>query len=196
MSRRFTGRQFTTMVVAVCLAVVAFPAGVFAASLTKVNVADSTIASRVAHVTAQGRLVTTACDSDACAAVDAGKVRVGDGLGTLTVDGSVLPYNPSTAFSRALGASQLIKPGLATGKVMITSLSFMNLSSSPAFVTIRNGNTGDPNCVGGLGDYVYSGLVSANSTLVATFPSPIIANRCAYAENIANGVTVTGYVSP
>lgn len=64
MSRRFTGRQFTTMVVAVCLAVVAFPAGVFAASLTKVNVADSTFASRVAHVTAQGRFVTTACDSD------------------------------------------------------------------------------------------------------------------------------------
>jgi hypothetical protein len=196
MSRRFTGRQITTMVVAVCLAVIAFPVGSFAAGLTTVRVADSIYSTRVAHVTAQGRLTTDTCDNDSCASVDAGKQRVGDGSGALTVDGSVLPYNPGTAFSRMIFTPGLIKPGLTSGKIMITSLSFTNPSSAAAVVTIRNLNTSGTGCGVTLGDYVYDGLVSAASTLVVTFPSPLVATRCAFANNLADSVTVTGYVLP
>jgi hypothetical protein len=194
MSRRLTGRQITSMVVTVCLAVIAFPVGSFAAGLTKVRVADSTHSSRVAHVTAQGRLTTDTCDSDSCAAVDAGTVRVGDGSGALSVDGSVLPFNPGTAFSRFIGSEQLIKPGLASGTIMITSLSFINDSGTPTGVRISN--TGDPSCTGGPAGYAYAGNVSGSSTLVVTFPSPLILTRCAYVTNVASGVTVTGYVLP
>lgn len=196
MSRSLTGRQITTMVVAVCLAVIAFPIGTFAAGLTKVSVADPTHSTRVAHVTAQGRLTTDTCDSDSCAAVDAGKQRVGDGAGALTVDGSVLPYIPGTAFSRMIFTPGLIKPGLTSGKIMITSLSFTNLASSAGVVTIRNLNTSGAGCGDTLGDYVYNGVVSAASTLVVTFPSPLIATRCAVANNLSDTVTVTGYVVP
>ena len=196
MLSRLTGRQVTTMVVALCVAVIAFPVGAFAATLTKVRIADSTQSSRVAHVTAQGRISTTTCDADGCAAVDAGRLRVGDGSGALTVDGSVLPYVPSKAFSRVLGDSQLIKPGLASGTIMITSMSFVNLNASPQLAQVVEGNLSDPNCAGPTGAVLFSGLVSPNSTLAVTFPSPIVASRCAYASMVVNGMNVTGYVYP
>ena len=56
---RFTGRQITTIVVAVALAVVAFPIGVFAATGSLVNITDPKHASQQAHVTTTGRLLTS-----------------------------------------------------------------------------------------------------------------------------------------
>lgn len=70
-TRRFTGRQLTTMVVAACIAVVAAPVGAMAATGSLINIADPANAAQVAHVDASGHLY------------------VGDGSGALTVDGTV-----------------------------------------------------------------------------------------------------------
>jgi hypothetical protein len=94
MPHRLTGRQITVIVVAVCLAVIAFPVGVFAASLTGVKIVNPYNGS--------------------VARVDAGKLRVGDGGGSLTVVGRVDTY-PRTIFSThsvlPAGTSALLKSG-------------------------------------------------------------------------------------
>ncbi|MCF4121152.1 hypothetical protein L1785_09165 [Antribacter sp. KLBMP9083] len=96
----------------------------------------------------------------------------------------MLPYNPGAAFSRMIFTPGLIKPGLTSGKVMITSLSFTNPGAGAAVVTIRNLNTSGTGCGVTLGDYVYNALVSGASTLVVTFPSPLVATRRAFANNL------------
>jgi hypothetical protein len=58
--KRFSGRQITTIVVAVAVAIIAFPVGVLAATGTLVNITDPTNASHKAHVNSAGRLLVTA----------------------------------------------------------------------------------------------------------------------------------------
>src|SRR5690242_16957383 len=98
-TNRFTGRQIATIVVAACLALVLLPVGAFAATSTVTTIADSVYKSHKARVTSAGRLATAPCDSNSCTAVDGSSLRVGDGRGPLTVDGSALPYRTDTAFS-------------------------------------------------------------------------------------------------
>jgi hypothetical protein len=106
------------MVVAICLAVVAAPVGVWAATGSYVNIRDfsntgSTGYSRVIN----NRIVTEQCDSavatigsSACARIVAGKSLVGDGSGALTVDGSV-QESPSTPYvGRPQGSSDSYYP--------------------------------------------------------------------------------------
>jgi hypothetical protein len=70
-SPRLNGRQITTIVVAICIAIVAFPVGVFAAAnASSVTIADPTHPKQKVHV-------------------EGGKLLVGDGSGALTVDGGV-----------------------------------------------------------------------------------------------------------
>jgi hypothetical protein len=57
--RRFTGRQITVMVVAVCVAVIAAPIGAVAATGQLVNITDPVTASHKARVTGLGALQTT-----------------------------------------------------------------------------------------------------------------------------------------
>ena len=71
---RFTGKQVTTMVVAICAAAVLAPISAQAVG-TAVNIVDAVTGSK--------------------AKVDAGKVRIGDGSGALTVDGIVAPAVPA-----------------------------------------------------------------------------------------------------
>jgi hypothetical protein len=54
---RLSGRQITAMVFAVCIAVVAAPVGVFAASRSTVSISDGKHPSHLAHVTATGAQV-------------------------------------------------------------------------------------------------------------------------------------------
>jgi hypothetical protein len=56
--RRFTGKQITTMVVAVAIAIIAFPVGVYAATGSLVNITDPVHAAQKAHVNTSGRLLT------------------------------------------------------------------------------------------------------------------------------------------
>src|SRR3954447_21960127 len=127
-TKRFTGRQITTMVVAACLALILLPVGAFAATSTVTTIADAVHKSQQARVTSSGRLVTAPCDANSCAGVDGSSLRVGDGHGALTVDGSALPYRTDTAFSTEYyledgSVIKTIKPGLKAGaKIMITSI--------------------------------------------------------------------------
>ena len=76
--KTFTPRQVVTMVVAVCAAVVLAPAGAIAAA-TLLTIQDPSNGSK--------------------ARVDAGRLRVGDGSGSLTVDGSTGPAVPAKPFA-------------------------------------------------------------------------------------------------
>lgn len=57
---RFTAGQITTIVVAVAVAIVAFPIGVFAATGSLVNITDPVTKSHKARVDASGRLLVDA----------------------------------------------------------------------------------------------------------------------------------------
>jgi hypothetical protein len=83
MASRLSGRQITTLVVAICIAVVAFPVGVYATTGNSINITDPVYTSRKARVDGSGRLSVT------------------DGGGSLTVDGAVnaRPIAPAGAWS-------------------------------------------------------------------------------------------------
>ena len=61
--KRFTGRQITTMVVALAIAIVGFPVGVWAATTTTVVIADPAHPARKAQVSSTGRLLVDAAGS-------------------------------------------------------------------------------------------------------------------------------------
>src|SRR5689334_2540836 len=76
---RFSGRQITVVIAAVCATVVAMPVAVYAAA-SVVNIGDPYSGSR--------------------ARVFSGKLQVGDGLGPVTVDGIVNVKPPAGNYSR------------------------------------------------------------------------------------------------
>jgi hypothetical protein len=77
--RRFSGKQITVMVVAVCVAVVGAPVTVMAATGSSINIVDATHVTQKAAVTTKSSLVTSERDpvSGAYARVDGGSLRVG-----------------------------------------------------------------------------------------------------------------------
>jgi hypothetical protein len=60
---RVSGRQITVMVIAICLAAVLAPVGVFAATRSTVSIADGTHPSHLAHVTKSGAQVVNVTGS-------------------------------------------------------------------------------------------------------------------------------------
>ena len=182
MGDRFTGRQIVTMVVAISAAVVLAPVGALAATGSLVNITDPVHRDQKARVSGDGRLL------------------VGDGGEALTVDGSTLPYPKATAFSRTVllqDTPLLVKPGVAAGtKIMITSLSYSSLATSGEMaLEAQDGATA--NCTGGTPGQMYFDMISpAIETKTATFPSPLIVDRCAELRPFTAGwVTITGYTS-
>jgi hypothetical protein len=184
--------------------------GAFAASSTVTTIADAVHSAQKARVTAAGRLVTAPCDANGCASVDGSSLRVGDGHGALTVDGSALPYRTDTAFSTLFylpngSTIKILRPGLKPGaKIMITSITVMpfGLTNHPVNVLItKNGNPGT-NCSNAAtsGTFYWNALTTHPQTLIAGFPTPlVITDRCAVIFNVnddAANVTVTGYVIP
>ena len=90
-TRRLSGGHIVTIVVAICAAVVLAPVGVMAATGSFVNITDPVTAANKARVNSAGALQATQVDptTRSAARVDGGKLRVGDGSGGLTVDGTV-----------------------------------------------------------------------------------------------------------
>ncbi|HEX8002336.1 MAG TPA: hypothetical protein VF519_06540 [Mycobacteriales bacterium] len=90
-SPRLSGRHIVTIVVAVCAAVVLAPVGVMAATGTLVNITDPVNSANRARVTSAGSMYSSLIDQStrSVANVDSGKLRVGDGSGALSVDGTV-----------------------------------------------------------------------------------------------------------
>jgi hypothetical protein len=182
-TERFTGRQITVVVVAIAVAIISFPVGVYAAAITKVGIVDPSNTSRVAHVSG-------------------GKLEVGDGSGALTVNGTVLPYDAATVFTvfhDLTGGTPLVKSGVPAGsKIMITSITASNFGPSPASADIQLQVGADANCQGGVvGARTYSAAMNAYATVAASFPTPLVTNRCAVLNmGDAVTVTVTGYIYP
>ena len=89
--RRLSGAQIVTIVVAVCCAAVLAPVGVMAATGQFVNITDPVSAGYKARVNPAGGLPVSNVDpaTRSVANVDAGKLRVGDGSGAMSVDGTV-----------------------------------------------------------------------------------------------------------
>jgi hypothetical protein len=113
---RFTGKQITVMVVAVCLAVVAAPVGVLAVTGTSVNISDPVTAANKARVSANGNLYETPRDpaTGSGARVDSGALRVG---GTVAVSNqrAVQPVVSAETTTLIWNASTSAFPSGATG---------------------------------------------------------------------------------
>jgi len=99
-----SGRSIAVLATAIVVAAVLMPAGVMAATGSFVNVRDpwNTGTSGQARVV-NNKLATETCDigsttanTSTCARVDAGKLRVGDGSGALTVE-QTIPTTPHAA---------------------------------------------------------------------------------------------------
>jgi len=205
--RRVTLRRATVIAIAVAVAVIGLPAGVVAATTAATSIADPVHPRQKARVSAQGRLLTEPCDANSCAAVDAGRLRVGDGSGALTVDGSVLTY-PASAFSSmpyvTSGGYDYVKRGVPKGRqIMMTSITVRpngTAPTQPAMLQIVSKTGANADCTGGqLGTaYYYAVTAQWPNSFTASFPSPIrISDRCAVVAHAGGDtawVTITGYV--
>lgn len=94
--RRLSGRQITTIVVAVCAALVLAPVGVFAASHSSVSIADGKHPSRLASVTSKGAQVVTVTGTPTVQITGTPKVRA-----TVTT----VPGLPGTPFAETATTS-------------------------------------------------------------------------------------------
>jgi hypothetical protein len=189
---RFTNRQWVTIVVAVCAAVVLAPVGAVAAT-SAFTVADPVHPAQKARVDRHGAL------------------KVGDGSGAVTVDGTVNTFPAARAFTGNYylsgGTSAKLKSGLKAGtKIMMTSLTVTPAGVSPglpAQVSIWKLDGADVNCNGGSQSgttWYYDANANWPSTNGMTFQVPItIGDRCARVYNNGNDsayVIVTGYLVP
>lgn len=190
--RRFSNRQVVAMVAAGCAAVILAPAGAIAAT-SAFTLADPVHPAQKARVDSHGAL------------------KVGDGNGALTVDGTVSTFPASRAFTANFylngGTSVKLRSGLAAGtKIMMTSLTITPAGAAPnlpAQISIWKQDGADANCNGGTpsaSTWYYAANANWPNTNGMSFPQPVIvADRCARVFN--NGsesayVNITGYTTP
>jgi hypothetical protein len=163
MHQRLSGRQITTVVVAVCVAVIAFPVGVLAATGSLVNITDPVHKSNKARVDNGGRLY------------------VGDGGGSLTVDGTVngRPVAPARTWSNVAAfnnfdnsvlvgptASAIDLSGVSAtlgGASNTTSVSFYIAAKK----TTTDCDTSPPALI------LWDGYINSSTTIAAALPTPI-----------------------
>jgi hypothetical protein len=121
--RRFTGRQLAVIIVTVCVTIIAFPFGVYAATTgSAVNVTDPTNSAYIAGVDSTHHLL------------------VGDGSGALTVDGTVATHGVDqtvTLWSYQLtSVNGYSSPHFPVAKYGQVRVSFRNDSSGPCTVYV------------------------------------------------------------
>ena len=175
-SQRFTGKQITTIVIAVAAAVVLMPAAVYAAA-TAVNIADPSTGNKARVV--NGKL--SVGDGAGPVSVD-GTVRVYDGSGPLTVDGAVSVKQPSGNFSKYAFATDTGDAVLydipANAGVAISSLTAAHeVGTGPAMVRVRTLTPNTPNnCTSGgtVVDEITAITVPADDTRSASYSPPIL----------------------
>jgi hypothetical protein len=157
----FTGRQLTTIAVAIIIGVVMLPSAVWAVdTFSNVAIQDPV--------------------SGAKASVDAtNHLKVGDGSGALTVDGTVAsrPASPSKVWSAAGSATSgtyTILAGPSATGIEVTSLSAISTSDVQLWLRwemIPNTATACPQNFGNGTNYQMD--LPSRVPLVATFPTPI-----------------------
>lgn len=181
---QFTSRQVTTMVVALCAVAVLLPVGAYAVG-TAVNIVDATSGSK-ARVNASGQLWTVNVDptTGARSKVDgAGKQLVGDGSGSLTIDGVVsrtVPAKPLSA-TGVLAANGVHQLKWGAGRTALTDLVSWqrNDSGLPLDINLRlyaDGGAGNCTSLGSLLTNVGNFRLPNNSAPVTIhFSTPIVA---------------------
>lgn len=180
-SQRFTGKQITTIVLAVAAAVVLMPVAVYAAA-TVVNVADPATGNKARVF--NGKL--SVGDGVGPVSVD-GTVRVNDGSGPLTVDGAVSVKQPAGNFSKYDFATDStaavlydIPPNVG---LAISSLTVAHeVGTGPAMVRVRTFVPTMANqCTGGgtVADEITALTVPADDTRTASYSPPILVPKSA-----------------
>jgi hypothetical protein len=173
---RFSNRQVAAMVIALCIAIVLTPVSVMAATGQLVNITDPVKKSSSARV-------------------DGGKLRVGDGSGPMTVDGTVAaPMSlPNRPFHARSGVNADFQTGVAVqrrgrNRLAITSVIATSSINADAGTRTRvqlrsfviNSPTWDCNVSSGvLPEGSVEGInitlmVGINDTVNVTFPSPLV----------------------
>jgi hypothetical protein len=151
---RFTGRQITTIVVAVALAVIAFPIGVVAATASLVTIADPAHPSRQAHVSTTGRLLTTV-----------------DG----TVEGRPAPPKRPWSYAEQQSSPNDVVLGPTASTVNVTSLTVTSNGSAQFTLTVLfvPGGSTDCNSINEARQVYMAGGLEAGTPLTASFPTPL-----------------------
>lgn len=178
--RRLSGRQITGIALVACLSVGLAPAAAVTAS--KVVIKDGH-SGAVAKVTKKGALAVSAHDAVTGAAqrVDRqGRASVGDGGGSLTVDGSVGSSAPASAWHgqaelTANGGSDDVL-GPVAGDVEVTSISLATFAGQHKIelfgrlvdASVTTGCT----VHGGVDTSLWRGVATTGTTSI-TFPTPI-----------------------
>ena len=171
----FNGRQLTTIICVLAVGVL-FPVGAWAAvSFTNVAITDPGGVNR--------------------AKVDAtGKLAVGDGSGSLTVDGTVneraaLPTKPIVITPVAAGASFTTIYGPVSKAFAMGSLTLTNgCGGAQSFVLYSHTSPG--------GDFlIHSGYVGAQQTVHLTYPIPFVTTPPAGGTASLRAGSVAGCVS-
>jgi hypothetical protein len=206
MRERFTNRQVTAMIVAVCAAAVLAPVGVQAATGTYMNIVDPVYPSSKARVTAKGQLYVLETDpitSTRARVSTGGKRLVGDGSGALTVDGAVraIPTRPSKPWNNVNGMT--LSPSHTyetlyqnTDGPNMFSLSSMSLAATPAStagsVTVHlgvyvasAGSSGNCDTLSGFGAAErFNVVVPMGETLQLNWPTPLVYSAYAQAGHL------------
>jgi hypothetical protein len=161
MGNRFSGRQITTIVVAVAVAVVAFPAGVLAAGGSLVTITDPVHPARKASVSIDGALM------------------VGDGGKSLTVDGTVHTQPLAPAMPWSYPNNNASGYYVAAGPTKLT-INVTSLTVSPYSGTITDSRlmtsqlpSTATDCSSINGPDLYLDDVPPTVPLVVAFPTPL-----------------------
>jgi hypothetical protein len=183
--RRFTAGQLTTVAVAIAVAVLAFPMGVYAAGSSLVKIVD---ARHPAHQ----------------ASVTGGKLGVGDGRGPLTVDGAVRQAAPARPWRAALTTNgQVSAVGPTTATIEVTSLTATRSSGTETvFLQEYILPAGGTDCLLLTGSKVlFEAYAAAGAPVSATFPAPLQVRppngrpHCLMVTgNVGTRVSVSGYL--
>lgn len=188
MSRADRIRVVSFAVAAAALIAVLLPVGARAGhGGAAVHIQDSNSSKR-AQVTGGGQLSTSLCDPGAapsparCADIAAGRLKIHDGGGSLTVDGVVLnvPINDGNGtLSSFVGLSDsttsggLSGPDAAKTQYFITSLTFANTGTTDLQARVRVLSGPTPCSAGSVEHETTWVSVPAGQTVHAAYPTPI-----------------------
>lgn len=177
---RFTGRQVTTIVVAIAVAIVAFPVGVFAATGSLVNITDPVTKSHKARVNASGRMLVDAA-------------------------GIVRPAPPASPWRYAnpnvAGISDIVL-GPTALTVDVTSLTVSTQTDNSSFVLTAlrvPGTATDCNTIQGTKILYAVTDLAVGAPVSAAFPTPVQyrppsgSKVCLWIQAPAMAVDVSGY---
>lgn len=183
---RFSGTQITTMVVAVCVAMIALPVGVMAATGSFVNIVDPVNSAAKARVNGVGGLWTTDVDP---ISKSQGRVVAGRQL----VDGLARPALPTTPFAFGAQTFGSVNVLLGSGTVAVTDLMMSHENNDHSrlnvLVALHAGTSGGCESLGAELRKVFAyGFIPAAQVTSLHFETPIVGTASPVCLKITTGV--------